>query len=141
MRVITTGVDGEGKSCVISDEEVAAFDKGGPPFVWDSDSDALSRLTGLIADDHVPEGVEPAGVARLFAGEIDPTRGDAPPSWSTWHATRTLDFYYVVRGRVTLDLDKETVDADEGDLIIQQATHHRWRAEGPFRFFCVVFRL
>ena len=55
------------------------------------------------------------------------------------HRTPTVDFLYVVEGRIELVLDEETVECGPGDCIVQQETTHAWRVvEGPVRLVTLM---
>lgn len=59
-----------------------------------------------------------------MAGHMEP---DAPGM----HTTATVDFEFVVSGRVVLELDDgATVELGPGDTVIQNGTRHAWR--NPF---------
>ena len=48
-----------------------------------------------------------------------------------WHATDTIDVDIVIEGAVELYLpDLPPVSLSAGDILIQRATNHRWRATG-----------
>ena len=40
--------------------------------------------------------------------------------------TRTLDFYLVLEGEITLMLDTEEVQVKAGDTVVQRGTNHAW---------------
>jgi quercetin dioxygenase-like cupin family protein len=47
------------------------------------------------------------------------------------HTTVTIDFEYVISGRVVLELDDgATVELGPGDTVVQNGTRHAWR--NPF---------
>ncbi|HWS47800.1 MAG TPA: cupin domain-containing protein [Acidimicrobiia bacterium] len=51
------------------------------------------------------------------------------------HTTQTIDFEYVVSGRVVLELDDgATVELGPGDTVVQNGTRHAWR--NPFTEPC-----
>jgi mannose-6-phosphate isomerase-like protein (cupin superfamily) len=51
------------------------------------------------------------------------------------HTTDTVDFEYVVSGRIVLD-DGATVEMGPGDTVVQNGTRHAWR--NPFDEPCVM---
>jgi mannose-6-phosphate isomerase-like protein (cupin superfamily) len=56
------------------------------------------------------------------------------------HTTDTIDFEYVISGRVVLELDDgASVELGPGDTVVQNGTRHAWR--NPFDEPCrmVVF--
>ncbi|HEX9260662.1 MAG TPA: cupin domain-containing protein, partial [Acidimicrobiales bacterium] len=53
------------------------------------------------------------------------------------HTTDTIDFEFVVSGRVVLELDDgATVTLGPGDTVVQNGTRHAWR--NPFDVPCVM---
>jgi quercetin dioxygenase-like cupin family protein len=53
------------------------------------------------------------------------------------HTTASVDYEYVVSGRVLLELDNgATVELGPGDTVIQNGTRHAWR--NPFDEPCVM---
>ncbi len=47
----------------------------------------------------------------------------APPLYAR---TETLDYVYVLEGAVTLILDVEEVELQEGDTVVQRGARHAW---------------
>lgn len=43
------------------------------------------------------------------------------------HQTDSLDYDIVLDGRISLELDDETVELHAGDVVVQGATRHAWR--------------
>jgi hypothetical protein len=75
-----------------------------------------------------PEGLDvEAGLAEVEAalpGLIAHMEPDNPGM----HTTATIDFEYVVSGRVVLELDDgATVELGPGDTVVQNGTRHAWR--------------
>jgi mannose-6-phosphate isomerase-like protein (cupin superfamily) len=128
---VVTAVNPEGRSYVASCEEIVFK----PPLgiVWDHDP-ADSQLGEWIADIHpdrlIDLGVPPGGfhVVRQTAPPAGP---DTRPPF--WHTTKTIDFVFVLEGRLTLMLDDGSVELEPGDVVIQRATHHAWRNDGSER--------
>jgi hypothetical protein len=66
--------------------------------------------------------------ARLWRLVIPP---DDPSAPAPFHATATVDLGFVLRGRVTLELeDGGAADLVEGDSFVQQGAAHRWVNHG-----------
>lgn len=82
-----------------------------------------------------PEAVE-AEIKRKMPGVLEYTEPDAPGM----HTTDTVDFEYVISGRVILELDDgASSELGPGDTIVQNGTRHAWR--NPFSEPCqmIVF--
>ncbi len=61
------------------------------------------------------------------------------PDHPGMHRTDSIDFVYVVSGRVIMVLDDDkTVDLEAGDTVIQNGTRHGWRVpyDEPCRLLC-----
>ena len=83
----------------------------------------------------IPRRLLPELEAKL-PGLAEPLEPDAPGM----HTTDTIDFEYVISGRVVLELDDgATVELGPGDTVVQNGTRHAWR--NPFDEPCrmVVF--
>lgn len=133
MRVVVTAVNEAGRSYVLSDEDVAVKDQG--RYIFETDPGQTTAWAAAIEPEKLSEGPEPApGASRLIL-----TDGVPNPHW---HTTRTVDYFYLIDGEVTLELDEESVDLRGGDMVIQQATHHLWQTNGkPWRALVALDRL
>lgn len=132
-RVITTHAGD--RSTVLSDEvsphlrELRAFPtirftdlwiaKGAPAPV-DGDEDAAD---GPVM--HAP----PAGGNIFRLVEIAPDPEGFDPR-TTFHATPTVDYVYVLSGEICCLLDDGEVTLAPGDVLIQRATNHAWSNRG-----------
>jgi quercetin dioxygenase-like cupin family protein len=124
MRRVVTGLNAEGKSCVIIDGEVA---RPAPTsnFVWQS---------GLPADN----SGQADAAARPF--EIAAVHHDgsnflliefAPGTVPGMHVTDTLDYFVMLSGHITLELETGAVTLSPGDLVVNRGVMHGWRNDGP----------
>jgi mannose-6-phosphate isomerase-like protein (cupin superfamily) len=77
-------------------------------------------------------------VAAFYAAAGSPAASTYSPKapHPYMQKTRTLDFCLVLEGRITLVLDKEEVDLEAGDTVIQRGANHAWsnRSSEP----CVI---
>jgi mannose-6-phosphate isomerase-like protein (cupin superfamily) len=162
---VVTGHDAAGKAVFASDEVVAPITLAMLPGfefqrLWGADQTPHFPDDGKPGPAHVyfpPVGgfrfgtftVPPASTAQTMedldveaalaeledylpgmAGHMEP---DAPGM----HTTATIDFEYVVSGRVILELDDgATRELGPGDTVIQNGTRHAWR--NPFDEPCVM---
>lgn len=63
--------------------------------------------------------------------------GHLEPEAPGMHTTATVDYEYVVSGRVVLELDDgATRELGPGDVVVQNGTRHAWR--NPFDETCVM---
>jgi mannose-6-phosphate isomerase-like protein (cupin superfamily) len=67
-------------------------------------------------------------VAAYFASAGSPEAStysaDAPHPYM--QKTATLDFCLVLKGRITLVLDTQEVELEEGDTVVQRGSNHAW---------------
>lgn len=63
--------------------------------------------------------------------ELKPTDTGPGSGDEGWHATDTIDVDIVIDGAVELYLPElPPVSLSPGDILVQRATNHRWRATG-----------
>lgn len=128
MRLLVTGVDAAGRSCVVQDGPVAL--QGGPGMagVFYSVLHAAPSLPPISAGggraaDHL-DLVVPPGALRWAAIEY------APGAEFSMHHTDTVDFDVVLSGSVELILDDGAHPLADGDSAVITGVDHAWRA-GP----------
>ena len=145
MRVVITGHDAEGRSIVVSDEQVPdrgmvrVFTTGSDPADFGPPSSGA----------HV-EAVPDPGAASWFFVDISPdarmraslAQGVVGIDAEGWHATPTVDYLLVTNGSVVLALDTVEVELHAGDCVVQRGTRHAWRnrTDTPVRLACVMVR-
>jgi mannose-6-phosphate isomerase-like protein (cupin superfamily) len=158
VRRVVTGMTPDGKSVFASDTKVDPITpKLVPGYefhrVWGDDGP-----TSLPEDGHVRSGLpyfprSPGFRFGLFTVAPDTTAmpadldvgaalaeletalpgmaGHMEPDNPGMHTTDTVDFEYVVSGRVILELDDGAqVELGPGDTVVQNGTRHAWR--NPF---------
>lgn len=166
VRRVVTGHSPAGKAIVASDTEVESIELKALPdssFVKLWGGDVVSQYPDDGAPPEAPKWFPPVGGFRFamftvppqsraaatvpsedaaqemeekLPGLIDHMEPDAPGM----HTTDTIDFEYVISGRVVLELDDgATVEVGPGDTVVQNGTRHAWR--NPFDEPChmVVF--
>lgn len=122
MRRVVTGVNTDGKSCVIVDGPVRSFGPETLQFVW---------RTGQFPADN-------SGSKDIEAGQFDFDRVHsdsstflimdfAPGIAPMWHATDTIDYCIVIDGEVTLELETGDVTLRAGDVAVDRGVVHSWR--------------
>lgn len=127
MRTLITGVDADGRSCVVSQDELV-LNPVGPGFAM-----------GIpYATTTSPPPARPVGAAPLIDQYIDPgivrwmVVEFGPDSETPMHHTDTLDLQTVLSGTVDLVLDDGTHRLETGDLVALTGVDHAWKtgAEG-----------
>jgi quercetin dioxygenase-like cupin family protein len=136
-RRVVTGLNAEGKSCVLYDDTMDNLPGAGtsPRLVWITETFPASN-----------EGTEDVGLTPvtgdLFSnGSGFLTLGEMQPGQETrMHATDTLDFIIVLHGQIRLSLEDSEVLLGPGDVVIDRGVNHRWSAVGeePVRLAAVM---
>ena len=158
IRRVVTGVNAEGTSAFVSDEQVEPVAPAVLPGLafhrlWGQDGVPVAPQDGTRPPAHDyfppaggyrvgtftvppdatprPEGIDvAAGLAEVEAS-LPGLIGHMEPDNPGMHTTVTIDFEYVVSGRVVLELDDgATVELGPGDTVVQNGTRHAWR--NPF---------
>ncbi len=164
VRRVVTGHDGDGRAVIADDDVVepitSALVPGAEFFrLWGSDEPCR------FPDDGAPPSAvqyfPPVGGFRFGMFTVPPDgqsgiadldfeaafaemeeklpglAGHMEPDHPGMHTTATVDYEYVVSGRVVLELDDgATVELGPGDTVIQNGTRHAWR--NPFDEPCVM---
>jgi mannose-6-phosphate isomerase-like protein (cupin superfamily) len=158
IRRVVTGVNPEGTSVFVTDERVEAVapallagvefhqlwgEDGVPAAPQDGTRPAahdffppaggyrVGTFTVPPASTQLPEGIDiKAALAELEAA-LPGLLAHNEPENPGMHTTVTIDFEYVLSGRVVLELDDgATVELGPGDTVVQNGTRHAWR--NPF---------
>jgi hypothetical protein len=130
MRRVITGLDEQGRSCVISDE-VVATDTGRAKEGLDN-----GTLSAVWETTDVPPAIERPRDFTLLATNSPPggtkwlVLGWEPNVERTWVRTNTLDYDTVLEGSCELLLETGSVELFAGDMVMIPGTAHGWRA-GP----------
>jgi mannose-6-phosphate isomerase-like protein (cupin superfamily) len=137
VKRVVTGVDGEGRSYVVSAEELPNPGTVEAVELWRYQPSDIEQWIAGIPEEAAATAFEPPPGAAWWVAATFPTGGEpvAGPEYpgvdeQGFHATRTIDFGYLLSGEVTLVLDSESVRITAGDVVVQQAARHAWRNEG-----------
>lgn len=145
VRRVVTGHTTEGKSVVVSDEEVAAMPIGGQgsttTLLWGRDDPA--RFPDDGTEPRISAAFPPVGGCTLAVWELASDGDDfdefigrallpwADPGEPGMHRTPTLDYDVVLDGTIGLELDDGAeVILGPGDVVVQNGTRHRWHNRG-----------
>ncbi|MFM7534938.1 MAG: cupin domain-containing protein [Acidimicrobiales bacterium] len=155
VRRVVTGHSADGKAIIASDERVAPLVLAmlpGAEFhrLWGSDapvevpgggSAALSMsyfpapggfrfgLFTLPPDSTVPAGdLDFAAALTELDEKLPGMAAHMEPENPGMHTTDTVDYEFVVSGRIVLELDDGAeVELGPGDTVVQNGTRHAWR--------------
>jgi mannose-6-phosphate isomerase-like protein (cupin superfamily) len=169
VRRVVTGHTPEGKAIVASDTEVdaialdllpgAEFHKlwsadGAPTFpddgtlrparLWFPPVGGFRFAMFTVAPQSVTLAQDIDGDARMREMEQKlpgmASQANLEPENPGMHATDTIDFEYVISGKVWLELDDGVeIQLRPGDTVVQNGTRHAWRNKGSVPCRMVVF--
>lgn len=125
MRLFITGVDADGKSCIVSCDEVEINSVApgfgiGIPFNT-TQSPPPARPQGNA--DLIDQFLEPGHVRWMVVDQ-------GPNTETPKHHTDTLDLETVISGSVDLILDDGVHHLEAGDMVVMNGVDHAWKA-GP----------
>jgi quercetin dioxygenase-like cupin family protein len=146
VRRIVTGHDGEGRSVVVADEELAPGELAEDP----GRSDVA--FFQLWATHEMPVELSDAALERQRHGSAATIVGNGAGSTirigvleagarSPMHRTDSLDYGICLEGECDLELDGgEVVTIRPGDVVVQRGTNHVWhnRSDAPCRFAWIL---
>jgi mannose-6-phosphate isomerase-like protein (cupin superfamily) len=123
-RRVVTGLNAEGKSCVIIDGPIP--DHGGvAQVVW--------RTAAVPADNSGAEDAATPFSTDLFHdGGSTFTITELPVGIGRhMHATDTIDYLFILSGRIVLELEVGEAELGPGDFVVDRGIIHAWRNDGP----------
>jgi mannose-6-phosphate isomerase-like protein (cupin superfamily) len=120
-RRVVTGLDADGRSCVI-------IDGPSPVTVWSTDRSPASNAGAQDTGGHFFGFDIPQGGTRLFWTEFAP---DGTTGAMGMHATDTLDYAVIISGHVTLITEGGETRLGPGDIVVDRGVNHAWRNDGP----------
>lgn len=125
LRRVVTGLDAQGKSCILIDGQVP---RPSPVanLVWRNDKVPADNSGNTDAS--VPYRMEflHDGGANFILTEFPP--GSTEPAFM--HATDTIDYLVVISGEITLVLEEGEAVCGPGTLIVDRGVNHGWRNDG-----------
>ncbi len=156
VRRIVTGVDGNGKSYVVTDgATTGSIDLGRlqADDIWVDDPaapdpaaerDPVSGVLSLTppvggstvrivtfrppgASDWPDDDAVAAARERWHTGHAMEA---LPPGEPAWHTTDTIDYGIILSGEVDLLLDDGATRCRAGDVVVQRRTRHAWKVVG-----------
>lgn len=124
-RRVVTGLDKDGKSCVLFDDHGGAVGHGGKSvLLWKSGAAPASNEGITDAADEPSSFVFETGGTKFVTIRIPP--GTKP----VMHASDTLDYGIVLEGEITIVLETGEAVLHKGDFIIDRGVSHGWRNTG-----------
>ena len=153
FRRVVTGHNAAGMSVIASDERVSGVALPGMPSIelnrlWGADTvmrypdagappvykDWFAPIGGfriaeftLAPNSDAAPGDGNADTARQLAQEFPGLLEVMDPEVPGMHRSATIDFIYILSGRIELELDDGSkTELKAGDLVVQSATKHAW---------------
>jgi mannose-6-phosphate isomerase-like protein (cupin superfamily) len=135
IRRVVTGLDEQGKSTILVDDRVS------PAFglIWRSDAVPVDNSS---REDAAAAPFDPMSVMRtqgsiFFVSEIPPSQPGQEPFI---HATNTIDYIYVLSGRVKLIVETGSVELGPNECVVDRGIVHGWEVLGdePARLLSVM---
>lgn len=123
MRWINTGVDADGRSCIVSEGVVTAADGGtGSTHIF-----SMTEHPPLLAELGSAQLLHVPLKQGMLQWVIVPM---APEYVVSMHQTETIDFDTVLSGSLALELGDGVHHLNPGDCVVMNGVDHAWRA-GP----------
>jgi len=127
LRRVVTGLDADGKSCILID---------GPAdqVIWATAETPVDN-SGTADQGGGFSFAFPRGGSKFVMLEMPPGDGLFGPGM---HATDTIDYIAVLKGEVVLVTETEEVRCGPGDMIVDRGVMHGWRNHGPDTVFMAI---
>ncbi len=120
-RRVVTGLNAEGRSCVLIDGDVPDFATRGLALVW------ATRATPADNSGSA-DPVSPYEIEMLhMPGSNFAICTFSPGAPAYMHATDTIDYLVIISGEVTLVLEDGEARLGPGDLVVDRGVMHAWR--------------
>jgi quercetin dioxygenase-like cupin family protein len=135
LRRVVTGLNADGKSCVIID---------GPCLPMKTIGELVWSTAGHPADNSGSDDIAtPESPLALMhgGGSVFMVLEYLPGMQSYWHATDTVDYIVVLEGELVLMLEEREVRLASGDFVVDRGVNHAWRNDGPARAVTVGITL
>jgi quercetin dioxygenase-like cupin family protein len=131
-RRVVTGTNTSGASLVVSDGRTPQIARLENPAVGNTSDDlwVLPHLPASLADARDPVADYTRQPWPVLGGAIVRMFTWAPGFTFPLHKSDTIDFVFILSGRVEMQLDVGTVELGPGDTLVQRGTNHGWRVLG-----------
>lgn len=127
-RRVVTGLDEQGRSAIIIDDR-REIGYPGAQFVWRTNASPASNEgnadAGAGAFD--PSCIHDRVGSSMAVFNFKPEDGLMGPGM---HATDTIDYVIVLKGRIEFSTETGKVELGAGDILVDRGVAHGWRALG-----------
>ncbi|GAA0332885.1 cupin domain-containing protein [Sphingomonas oligophenolica] len=122
-RRIVSGLDSEGKSAILIDEELQ-FNETGGILAWLTTSVPADNTGTPPADVVLSLELMQSAASTFIVVRIPPGTG------SEMHATDTIDYITMISGRITFGVETGSLTLSPGDVLVDRGIVHSWRNDG-----------
>ena len=120
-RRVVTGLDSEGKSRVIIDDNIPRFNDMAAALAWRTEQHPADNSGS-------GDAVVPYSLDLLHTAGSNFAVCEFPPQTQEYmHATDTIDYLVILSGRVTLVLEEGEAELGAGDFVVDRGVMHGWR--------------
>ena len=141
-RRVVTGINAEGKSIILKDGAV-------PKSAIRSTEPGTLHWNALWVEQQVPVDLSKnTETLEGYTLTLEPPQGGIIAHFFTletgyepdFHRTNTLDFIFIISGKLELLMEGNSTILSPGDTVVQRGTNHAWRVIGnePCRVAAVV---
>lgn len=135
-RRVVTGLDAQGRSCVIIDGPIPVLSPMSAALAWRTTSHPADN-SGQ-ADPVVPYRTE---LLHESASNFAICQFPARSGEAYMHATDTIDYLVVLSGACTLVLETGEVALSAGDFVVDRGVMHGWRNDHDEACTCAVVNI
>lgn len=134
-RRVVTGLDEQGRSCVVIDAPIPRFDGASVSLAWRTEEHPASNAGNA-------DTAGPYPTAMIHSPGSNFAICEFPPHLAAFmHATDTIDYLVVLSGRVTLVLEAGEAELGPGDFVIDRGVIHGWRNDHDEKCVAAVVNL
>lgn len=138
VRRVITGLDAQGRSCIALDETLETIAEKALKVIWKSDTlPARNDAQVGAADFNFSFDILRRGGSAFTIVEVPVGEGLGSLGM---HATDTLDYCVIVRGRMEFVVETGSVILEAGDVMVDRGVMHGARSVGdtPAVMACVL---
>jgi len=130
-RRVVTGLNSEGKSIIVSDGFVPDNARWTDPEIGSGNNLWIENQVPVDLNDKTDPIIG-------YSPTIEPPLGGVKVAIGTWipgfivpkHSTATIDFVFIISGKLEMILDDGSTILAPGDTVIQRGTNHGFRVVG-----------
>lgn len=138
FRRVVTGLDDEGKSCIMIDGAVPASTAMGG-IAWRTEGHPVANSAQSDIE-HGPFSFDMFDRGTIFmVTDYPPGMGNNDDLF--WHATDTIDYIVMMEGEVVFVTETGEVTLRAGDFLVDRGINHAWRNDSDARAVAAVITI